>query len=51
MEIFDFFCKISFFEYNRSKTVSNVCHDLKNVKIAKKKKVLKLLANFCHIYE
>jgi hypothetical protein len=36
MEFFDFFCKISFLECNRSKTVFSVFHDLKNVKIAEK---------------
>jgi hypothetical protein len=33
MELFDFFCKISFFECNRFKTVWDVLHDLKNMKI------------------
>jgi hypothetical protein len=34
MEFFDFFCKISFFECNHSKTVSaaGVFQDMKNVK-------------------
>jgi hypothetical protein len=43
----DFFCKISFFECNRSKTVYDVFHDLMNVKIAEKSlKDWSILATF-----
>jgi hypothetical protein len=49
MEFFDFFEK-SFFYCNRSKTVSDVFHDLKNVKKDEKSlkigQVLLILANF-----
>jgi hypothetical protein len=34
MKFLDFFFKSFIFEYNHSKTVSGVFHDLKNVKIA-----------------
>jgi hypothetical protein len=37
MEFFDFFEKVSFLDCIRSKNFSNLFHDLKNVKIAKKK--------------
>jgi hypothetical protein len=36
MKFLDFFFKSFIFEYNHSKTVSGVFHDLKNVKIAEK---------------
>jgi hypothetical protein len=48
-EIFGFFFKSFIFEYNHSKTVSGVFHDLKNVKIAEKSlkigQLLPILAN------
>jgi hypothetical protein len=49
MEFFDFFCKISFFECNHSKTVSaaGVFQDMKNVK--KIGQVLLFLANLNHV--
>jgi hypothetical protein len=52
-EIFGFFFKSFIFEYNHSKTVSGVFHDLNNVKIAEKSlkigQLLHILANFSHI--
>jgi hypothetical protein len=53
MKILDFFFKSFFFEYNYSKTVSGVFHDLKNVKIAENSlkigQLLQILANLSHI--
>jgi sugar phosphate permease len=49
-EIFGFLFQMFFFEYNHSKTVSGVFHDLKNVKIAefflKIGQLLQILATF-----
>jgi hypothetical protein len=54
-EIFGFFFKSFIFEYNHSKTVSGVFHDLNNVKIAEKSlkigQLLQILANFTTFYE
>jgi hypothetical protein len=53
MKFLDFFFKSFIFEYNHSKTVWSVFHDLKNVKIAEKSlkigQLLQFLANFSHI--
>jgi hypothetical protein len=53
MKFLDFFFKSFIFEYNHSKTVSGVFHDLKNVKIAEKSlkigQLLQILANVSHI--
>jgi hypothetical protein len=46
MEFFNIFEKVSFFDCIRSKTVSGVFHDLKNVKIAGKDRKSVIFANF-----